>query len=122
MHDQLLSYAVQLVSDAPDPTAIRAAVLTLAGTVVATAGAVFVALRSPKEARERTRLEFRGDERYHQVLKARLADARTEAATACAERDEARARLAAYERFFWLHHMDPRKILTGDEGADNVRI
>lgn len=122
MHDQLLAYALQVVADPPDPTTIKAAVLTLAGTVVATAGAVFVALRSPKEARERTRLESRGDERYHQALKAQLAAIRTEATTARAERDEAQARMAAYERFFWLHHMDPRKILTGDEGADNVRI
>lgn len=122
MHDQLLSYAVQLVSDAPDPTAIRAAVLTLAGTVVATAGAVFVALRSPKEARVRSRLEFRGDERYHQALKAQLAELRAELATVGADRDRARAQVAIYERFFWLHHMDPEKILTGDEGADDVRI
>lgn len=121
MHDQLLAYAIQLAVDAPDPNAIKVAALTLAGTVVATAGTVFLALRSPREERT-SRRESRGDAQFHAALKAQLASAEKRAREAADQRDRARERVEAYERWLWLHHIDPRKISTGDEVADSVRI
>lgn len=122
MHDQLLAYAIQLAVDPPDPNAVKVTALTLAGTVVATAGTVFLALRSPREERANRR-ESRGpDAQYHAALKAQLAGAEKRAREAIEQRDKAQARVGAYERWLWLHHIDPRKITTGDEVADSVRI
>lgn len=122
MHDQLLAHAIQLAVDPPDTNAVKVAMLTLAGVVVTAAASVLVALRSPGEPRANTRRESRGDERYHQALRAQLADAERDAELAAGQRDEAKARVRVYERWLWLHHIDPQKISTGDEGAESVRI
>lgn len=118
MHHELVIYALRLVDGSPDPNEVKIAMLTLAGGVVATVGTVLVAFRSPGESRH----AGRGDERYQQALKRERDEAQREARAAQVAAEEVQAKLAVYERFMWLHHIDPRKIQTGDETADDVRF
>lgn len=121
MHGQLVAYMLMWTDSAPDPNAVKVAMLTLVGGIVATAGTVLVAFRSPREPRSERRAD-RDDDRYHSVLRAQLTDARKDASSARERCEAAQGRIDAFERFLWLHHIDPEKIVRGDEKIDDVRI
>lgn len=126
MHVELLAYAAQVLADSsPDPNAVKVAVLSLTGVVVASAASVLVTLRSPREHRPSPRVGRRvgqSDQRYVRTLTRRLAEVERERDAARAELATVKGRKSAYERFLWLHHFDPAKILTGDERVDDARI
>lgn len=127
MHDQLLGFAAQLITDPPDPNSVKVAALTLAGLVVTAAATVLVAFRTPREPRravesDEAAADRRGDERYHRALTAQLQDRDRRLVKACADLTEANTRVAVLERFMWRHHFDPEKIVTGDEEANDAAI
>lgn len=125
MHDELLAFAARLLADppSPDPNTVKVAVLAFAGVVVSAAASVLVALRSPREHRPAPRRRTpAADQRYVRSLTRRIAEVEGERDAARSELATVKGRKSAYERFLWLHHFDPAKILTGDERVDDARI